>query len=316
MAHVTFIHGMCNKPPADVLLRFWSQCLKDGPEPLALADIGVTTSLVYWADLLYDKPYEGSPSEESVARGEAAVLEAAEIESAGVGSPPVPRNAEEASFIAGLTAKMEAVPDAAVEDATPVDGEQPPASLERVPLPWFVKKEVLNTYLRDVHHYLFDVPFAPPGREPVPIQRTIRRRFVDALCSPPVSRPHVVVSHSLGTVIAYDCLQRLADCPPVDGLLTIGSPLGLDEIQDRLKPEWSRDDGFPTRVRAWANVYDRLDPVCGFDPALANDFRSRGADRIEDVAVVNDGRWRHSASKYLRQPALRRALRRLLRSQP
>ena len=95
-------------------------------------------------------------------------------------------------------------------------------------------------------------------------------------------QPHIVVSHSMGTVIAYDCLKRVADCAGVDGLITLGSPLGLDEIQDKLQPGWSADDGFPhEKVGAeWINVYDRLDPVCGFDPELANDFqKGSSADR-------------------------------------
>jgi pimeloyl-ACP methyl ester carboxylesterase len=59
-----------------------------------------------------------------------------------------------------------------------------------------------------------------------------------------VTRPHIVVSHSLGTVIAYDCLKRIPECPAVDGLITLGCPLGLDEIQDKLQPGWTRADGF------------------------------------------------------------------------
>jgi predicted alpha/beta hydrolase family esterase len=78
--------------------------------------------------------------------------------------------------------------------------------------------------------------------------------------------PHVLVTHSMGTVIAYDCLKRVQDCPSVDARVTIGSPLGLDEIQDGLKPEWSRRDGFPVERMPGqrVNVFDRLDPVAGF----------------------------------------------------
>ena len=96
--------------------------------------------------------------------------------------------------------------------------------------------------------------------------------------------------------------------------MTIGSPLGLDEVQDQLQPGWSRDDGFPhERVSGgWINVFDRLDPVCGFDPQLTNDYRLGGAAKVEDVVEVNDGAWRHSATKYLRQSAMRAGLRRLL----
>jgi hypothetical protein len=97
--------------------------------------------------------------------------------------------------------------------------------------------------------------------------------------------------------------------------MTLGSPLGLDEIQDKLQPGWSRADGFPhERVAGgWVNVFDRLDPVCGFDPVLASDFRKGGQSAVEDVAVQNDGTWRHSITKYLRQQAVAAALRRMLR---
>ena len=124
----------------------------------------------------------------------------------------------------------------------------------------------------------------------------------------------MVVSHSMGTVIAYDCLKRVEACVPVDGFITLGCPLGLDEVQDKLQPGWTRADGFPhERLRGkWINLFDRLDPVCGFDPEMANDFRRGGAQVVQDIAVVNEGAWRHSATKYLRQPAFCGALRELL----
>ena len=62
----------------------------------------------------------------------------------------------------------------------------------------------------------------------------------------------------------------------------------------------------------WVNVFDRLDPVCGFDPKLANDYRKAGKSVVEDIVVQNDGAWRHSITKYLRQPAVAGALRRML----
>lgn len=102
-----------------------------------------------------------------------------------------------------------------------------------------------------MHHYLFDVEFAPPGRTPVRIQKTIRERFVNALGTGAVTHPHIVVSHSMGTVIGYDCIKRVGGCAKVDGF-------------------------------------------------------------IEDIAVQNEGAWRHSITKYLRQPSFVAALRRML----
>ncbi len=310
MPHVTFIHGISNKPPETDLLRLWRRAMANAAEPAPLGDLGVTSSMVYWADLLYERPDEDLSSYEGVLENTPEAIDA------GGGAPaPRPRTAEEAAFLEGLRAKMTVIPEAELETGQPPPvPAEPQGTLERIPLPWFIKKRFMDTYLRDVHHYLFDVEFGPPGRPAVRIQQTIRQRLVEKLGAREVGRPHVVVSHSMGTVIAYDCLKRVGECAPIDGLITLGSPLGLDEIQDKLQPGWSRAEGFPhERVgQGWLNLFDRLDPVCGFDPVLANDFRRGGASVVEDIEVRNDGAWRHSATKYLRQPAFCTALRRML----
>ncbi len=309
MAHVTFIHGIANKPPEADLLRIWREALANAADPLPLGDYGVTSSLVYWADLLYEKPDPDIAAHEGVLENTPAA-----VDGGGNAAPPVPRNEREQAFLDALRGHLTALSDAEIDAGAPPVPANPQGALERVPLPWALKKPIMNALLRDVHHYLFDVEFAPPGKTPVRIQQTIRRRFVEKLAAPTVTRPHIVVSHSMGTVIAYDCLKRVPACPLVDGLITLGSPLGLDEIQDQLQPEWSRDNGFPRERVAdgWTNVFDRLDPVCGFDPEFANDYRERGAEVVRDIAVSNDGAWRHSVTKYLRQAAVTGALRRML----
>ena len=312
MPHVTFIHGISNKPPAPDLLRIWRQTLAGAATPLPLGDLGITSALVYWADLLYDPPDSDLAAHEGVLENTPAA-----IDGSGEAPPPQPQTPEEAEFIARLRGTLTGEPEDEVTAAGPgpaLAAAPRQGTLERVPLPWFLKQRVMNAFLRDVHHYLFDVEYGPPGRPAVHIQQTIRQRFLEVVCAPPVTRPHVVVSHSMGTVIAYDCLKRLDRCATIDGLITIGSPLGLDEIQDKLKPEWSRADGFPSRkvTGGWTNLFDRLDPVCGFDPQLASDYGRPGGTAVEDIPVQNEGAWRHSATKYMRQPAFGAALGRML----
>jgi len=315
MAHVTFIHGISNQPAPDELLPVWCRALADAAAPVSLSDSGISSSLVYWADLMYHEPIADTSAHEGVLENTAAA-----IDGAGDAEMPIPSTAEEAAFIRALRGKLTTLSDAELADAEMELAEQPmvtegaQAALERVPLPWFIKRPMMKAFLRDVHHYLFDVEFAPGGRPPVHIRQTIRRRFTAAVCAPAVSRPHVVVAHSMGTVIAYDCLKRVADCDKIDGLITIGSPLGLDEIQDKLQPGWSREDGFPgtSLIGRWVNLFDRLDPVAGFDAQLANDYRRGGLGQIEDIVIQNPGVWRHSATKYLRQPRFTAALREML----
>jgi hypothetical protein len=310
MPHVTFIHGICNKPPQAALLQAWLRALESN-NGLDLGNEGVSSSMVYWADVLYEKPDDEAGYESA----------ADDFEGLRVGPEPIaPEKGlawqdslakDEQLFVDGVARKI---------GLEAMEAETPPSAagsrdghLERVYLPWFVKREVMRHFLRDVHHYLFNEQFSPRPGVSYQVQTEIRRRFVKMLKEAPATRPHVVVSHSMGTVIAYDCLKRVPECPPVDGLLTVGCPLGIDEVQDKLKPEWTRQDGFPEKVGGqWLNVNDKLDPVAGGDWNLANDFRKQGQAVIDDIQQENEGAWRHSATKYLKGAKLRKALERLL----
>ena len=61
----------------------------------------------------------------------------------------------------------------------------------------------MELFLRDVHHYLFDVEFSPRPGKTYRIHRRFRKRTIEALTrGSKQSGPHVLVGHSLGTVIA------------------------------------------------------------------------------------------------------------------
>jgi hypothetical protein len=307
MAHVTFIHGTSNKPPADELAALWRGTLAD--HGLDLNARGVTSTMVYWADLLYpvplsaQDPYESVEAADAIGVSDLGMLSLADLQG------------EEAVFVKQLAATIGYEELSASDPTVPAAVAPEAEGLERVPLPWQVKRQLMKVFLRDVHHYLFDAEFGPrPGGERVRIRRTIRERTVAALRAAAIHEgPQVVVGHSLGSVIAYDCLKRVEGCPAVDALMTVGSPLGIDEVQDRLRPQWSRTDGFPSeRVRGrWVNVFDRLDPVAA-DGLLANDFRCGGVSAVEDIEEPNWGAWRHSITRYLAGERLRQQLRRML----
>jgi pimeloyl-ACP methyl ester carboxylesterase len=184
------------------------------------------------------------------------------------------------------------------------------------PLPKPLERLLMERLVRDAHHYLYAKTFEPRPGERFDVQRELRTRFVDALRRGAARPgPLVVVSHSMGTIIAYDCLRRVDDTPKVDGLITLGSPLGLSEVQDGWGKEWSSRNGFPVeRVprAGWFNFYDRLDVVCAADPELGNDYRLEGDTVVNDVRVRNSGSWRHYIREYLARDQVRDALRGML----
>jgi hypothetical protein len=315
MPHVTFVHGIGNKPAPETLLRDWRGALTD--HGLDLGDLGVSTSMVYWADLLYSAPVAEVAYERAGAMPDPAVPDI------GMGWV-VAADGAEAQLIQGVAAAIgfdelasdaPVPPDPGASPSTDVPVDPDATAFERVPLPGWLKRRLMKILLRDVHHYLFDAAATPRPGETYRVQQTIRARVVDALGeAADQPGPHIVVSHSMGTVIAYDCLKRVDDCPPVDGLMTIGSPLGLDDVQAQLKPQWTRADGFPAeRLHGeWVNVFDRLDPVAAFDPDLADDYRHDGVPVVDDLHEPNWGRWRHSIDKYFAGAGLRDRLAKLL----
>src|SRR5215831_5789309 len=156
MGHVTFIHGILNKPAPDELIREWRQGLAVD-HGFNLTTRGVSSSMVYWADVLYDQPLPDDAAHESVESASGA---------AAVESVPMEWRAEtsgeEREVVEGLARKLK-LDEVRDEDAPP-PGPQTSASLERVPLPGFLKKRIMAVLLRDVHHYLYDVDFSPrPG---------------------------------------------------------------------------------------------------------------------------------------------------------
>jgi hypothetical protein len=256
---------------------------------------GVTSSMAYWAGFMYEAPLAARGGAESLEAVEKEGIEDVDMSWRKEISP------EEQAMLAELEAKLEAARAAAGVGAAVAPRTSELEGREEF-LPPFLAERFMKSFLRDVHHYLFNELHSPrPGVEHR-IQEVIRDEVVKTLqLGAAQPGPHIVISHSMGTVIMYDCLKRVQATPRVDALITIGSPLGLDEVQDQLEPEWSRDDGFPDqRVSGrWLNVYDRLDIVALLDPNLANDYRRAGEEVVEDLNENNYGRWRHDIGKYL-----------------
>ena len=312
MPHVTFIHGIANKPPKDKLLEDWEAYLALGG--LDLASKGVTTSMVYWADMLYAAPLSAADDFESVDNG----LGTSEIDEEMEWVDDLPAN--EKAFIESFSEKLGFdVPSPDGDDFTPAaptnEDELESLAFEAIPLPWFIKRRAMKILLKDVHHYLFNSNFSPRPGDVYKIQDDIRDLFVDQLKEDATNNQgkHIVVSHSMGTVISYDCLKNVPGCPPIDGYMTVGCPLGISEVYDNFNPQYNANDAFPSQKVSgdWVNIYDRLDPVA-FDARIANDYRKDGNQVITDERVHNSGMWRHSSHKYFGQQSLCNHLKKLL----
>jgi pimeloyl-ACP methyl ester carboxylesterase len=148
----------------------------------------------------------------------------------------------------------------------------------------------LRLLLRDVYDYVHDVG-------------GLRTRTMDRVIAPIIANqnaPIVLVAHSLGSIVSYDILNT-HPALKVDLLVTIGSPLGIDNtVRRRLLSDKAGKRGVPAGVRAWLNAAD-VDDVVALDETLADDFGRGRPSVITDVIVKNPKSSPHSGSAYISQ---------------
>lgn len=300
---VVYVHGIGNKPPAEILKCQWDNALFG-------FDLGERSRLAYWVSrVTYPKPLEGTCTS-----GDTTALPGADATSSSIGrmrtaQKPEPSVEElmgvledeltkaERASLARLAAEIEA--GAAAEPAVRTAGY----GTRVLPLPAFMRRwitrQTTRLFLQDVHEYFF-----VEERRRLMVE-SVRERLLSG------GGPFVVIGHSQGSMIAYDALIGLKTEPDIHLFLTIGSPLGLTEVQDQLKKLTGQAAGLrvPKNVRRWVNVADPLDPVCA-DKGLRNDIRANGSVKIEDIVDWNTDSPRdpHSGSGYLRMADVRTAV--------
>jgi hypothetical protein len=139
----------------------------------------------------------------------------------------------------------------------------------------------IGQLLRDVFVYVNDGP----------VRKAINKIVADQL----TGEPTVVVAHSLGTVVGYEVLRNHAGYS-VPRLITVGSPLGIRAIRDRLATPLV----MPAGVGDWYNAFDDRDVVALY-PLDADNFGIKPP--IENYPFVkNHTDNRHGIDGYLDDP--------------
>jgi subtilisin family serine protease len=318
---ILFVHGIGNKPIPSILKCQWDHALFG-------FDLGERSRLAYWVNREYYPAPEGGTcksgdlieiEDEPTGRGLSVKehLKQAPLEDeadaittndahkrvlAAIGreleaNAALRAETYEGAYKAGVS--MTAGAQTRAVEARSVEAKILP--LPRVLREWITRK-LTRALLRDVNDFLF----VQQRRERM--RDSVRERLRTG------GGPFAVIGHSQGSLIAYDVLSA-PEFKDLDVRLfvTIGSPLGIQEVQDQLR----QLTGQPQRLRVpacvdrWLNVADPLDPVA-FDKELRNDFAPNDAGvRIQDDREWNPDspRHPHSGSGYLRTAPVRNAVR-------
>jgi len=296
---VVYVHGIGNKPVESILKCQWDHALFG-------FDAGGRSRLAYWVN----REYYPLPVDATCSSGDRVEVEEGPTGRALSVAAHLEQTSLEEEALAITTNRAQR--DTLVRLARAIDREGPdmrtrgPRATDVrgyiLPLPpalrrWITRK-LTRAFIRDVHDYLF-----------VPERRKLMRQSVLERLQPG-GGPFVVIGHSQGSMIAFDVLSELdPDKYQVPLFVTIGSPLGIAEVQDQLKNLLGkRKLTVPRCVWRWLNVCDPSDPVAA-DETLADDYA--GGSALEDLRATNldSPAHPHSGTGYLRIEAVRRAVR-------
>lgn len=119
----------------------------------------------------------------------------------------------------------------------------------------------------------------------------------------------VLVSHSMGTIVAYDVLRDLGREADrlrfsISHLITMESPLGLTAVKGQISHERGQKLRTPTVVnRTWVNFSDPED-IVAIDSHVRDDYEENSSGiRVKDILVNNDYPGNpHKSYGYLRTP--------------
>jgi hypothetical protein len=145
-------------------------------------------------------------------------------------------------------------------------------------------KKVASIFIRQAAAYLHK-----PGLKEK-IDDLVKEQILDGLSK---DENVVIISHSLGTIVAYALLLRLRHQVHVKLLLTAGSPLGIEIVKRRLGPPLI----CLPNVDKWVNASDCEDFVA-FKPRLTS--ATFGCDKITNIDQIDNGdEDAHDMLKYL-----------------
>jgi hypothetical protein len=264
------IHGLGNKPSKELLAKWWRLSIREGLIGIGKYIFNPKIEMVYWADLLYEKPldenitdpddpfylndkFTKSPSEIVIAKQDSRkkVLD----------------------FIEKQLDKL-----FLNEDSTINYG--------------FISDFIIRKYFKDLGIY-YDKKTGINGNN-ICVRDVIREKL-STLLNKYKNEEIFLIAHSMGTIVAYDVLSLQLTDAKINTLITIGSPLGIPIVISKIAAEYKEKFGrefIPSTpeniIKNWYNFSDLRDKVA-MNYNLADDYKGNNIGvKVTDFLVTND----------------------------
>ncbi len=296
------IHGLGNKPEANLMQEWWWKSIAEGLQNHTKNIYHKPTfKIVYWADVLYDQPKDENCTD-----------------------PENPLYLEESyePDIFPLITKDHAIRhkimDAIVDEVNKIflndDYSLKFSSINNLIIGKYFKE--LNAYYSNGLNNLNQ-----------PIKEILRNRLKAVLLQHK-NDDILLIAHSMGSIIAFDVLSLFSDEVQIDTLITIGSPLGFPAVISKIAHELKLVNRKTHKLVApssiknnWFNFSDLEDRVA-FNYKLHDDIsESLNGIKVIDFVVNNNytthGKHNpHKSYGYLRTPEVSKKIYEFLTREP
>lgn len=276
------IHGLTNKPPKNLLRKWWKAAIREGLTEYYDYKSNVWFDMVYWADTLYKKPknpqIQDAESDQFLEEPYLTKAQILEYTNSGI--------------MRRLNKGFRWVKEYLF--------------LHKYGLAQFqhLFNYVISKNFRYLDRYYATTNSLENRLTEEPVKKVIRERLARKLIRHR-KRKTILIAHSMGSIVALDVLQQLQNTNVgINTLITIGSPLGLPMIRKKFLEEHGlgEDEKYicptPENVGAWFNYYDNDDQLAAHH-GLSNGFRpNKSGIKPLDLLVTNDYKNFHTGNAH------------------
>ncbi len=290
------VHGLGNKPPKYLLNKWWKDAIKEGFNKNGVKNELPEFELVYWADILYDKPLN---------KWEKDTESPYYLEEPYKKSPKnfvIEDHSFQQDLIYFISSQLNKI--FLNEDKTLNYG--------------FITDFILHNFFKDLEIY-YTEDCKDEDDVTCKAKYLIRRRIIEVI-NKYKDYEIMIIAHSMGSIITFDVLTFLLPETKIHTLLTIGSPLGLPVVVSKIASEYKKyPNGHkymatpPGVINNWFNLADIQDKVA-LNYKLNDDFNSNSNGVAPtDFMIINDyevdnHKNPHKSFGYLRTPEMSKIL--------
>lgn len=272
------IHGLGNKPSKELLSKWWKAAIDEGLSNISKVNFDYEFELIYWADLFYQSPLNEKETD------------------------PKSKTFIDDKYFPG---DKNFVPRK-IELNSPIDQFLYDQFDKIILDPDFTKNhELISEYI--VNKYFNELGIYYSDDEKYKEFKNIIFYRVLAELKKHEKKEILLIAHSMGSIIAYDILNLIEPKIKINKFLTIGSPLGLPAIIEKIKSKFSGNVNTPEGVNDWINFADEDDKI-----AMKYNFSEiYGSNKLGVIPKyfvitnnyeINGSRNPHKSYGYLRAP--------------